>query len=167
MADIKIVDPVVENWFQWRLPKRKPTSTEIIHHTIAFLTGTPGYRIQLRAQIDRLHGDIYFSVRLLKGPFDHLLTWPCQQAFAVRLGSKTEPDPKYSWRVPKAGGWGDRVLTKPRGRRDNIFSDWHGPFEISGLLVRKHIGLEFVPCEWYVVYWVVCPTRHVHGLNFP
>lgn len=144
LTSLKLSDPVVHNWFQWKLPKRKETATEIIYHSIVFLTGNPGYRAQLRAQIDRLHGDIYFSIRLIKGVFDNQLTWPFPVKFVIRVTSNSDPNPEYSWTIPKGETW-TTTMIKPTKKKEKIFSEWIGPFDITNFLERKHISLEFMP----------------------
>ena len=125
---------------EWVIRKRKPTSTEITHHCGIFYTSTPGYRVQFRAQIDRLHGDIYFSVRIMPGIFDERLTWPCQQKFNIKLSHKMRVTGIEDWYVPSSQ-W-RHVLSRAINKKDDVFSEWVGPFNISHYINANRLCLD-------------------------
>lgn len=138
----RLTDRLLVRSMEWPIRKRKPTATEIIYHSGTFFTGKPGYRAQLRAQIDRLHGDVYFSVRILQGLFDDVLSWPCQLKFCIKLSEKMKCLNAEDWVVPPTPTW-RRSLTKPTAKKDDVFSEWCGPFNISNFLICKKLIFEF------------------------
>jgi len=142
-----IKEPVlIESPLEWAIRKQNPTSVLTIQHGRIFYTSTPGYRIQFRAQIDQMHGDLYFSVRILKGVFDDQLKWPMQEEFKICLSDRTnKSESKEFWSLPVKGSWGKNVR-KPTGKLDKVVSDWNGPFDISRYLERETIYLLIKYC---------------------
>ena len=132
---------------EWPIRNRKPTATEIIYHSGTFYTTNPGYRVQFRAQIDRLHGDVYFSVRILQGWFDDHLPWPFALKFCMSVSRKTKncfaPE---EWIIPSAPCW-KREMDKPANKKEDVFSEWCGPFNISAFVGIKTLVFEFSLAE--------------------
>ena len=131
---------------EWRLRKRDMTKTEIIQHSGTFYTDKPGYRVQLKSQLDRLHGDIYFSVRILQGLFDETIEWPFQKKFRISISDKMKGHSKESWIIPLNGVW-IKELSKPTVKKDAIVSEWKGPFNISQYLDAKTIFFDVSMCN--------------------
>ena len=111
-------------------------------HGRVFFTDIPGYRLQFRADMDRLHGDCYFSVRVMKGPFDDQLCWPCKEKFKICvLDTKSRPDPNYEWIIPSSGIW-KTPLRKVVNKGDHVHSEWIGPFDTSHFITRNTFKLQ-------------------------
>ncbi|XP_002160568.1 uncharacterized protein LOC100200872 [Hydra vulgaris] len=125
---------------EWRIKKRDITKTEIIQHSGTFYTDNRGYRVQLKSQVDRLHGDIYFSVRILQGLFDENLDWPFQKKFCISVSDKMKSSNRESWIIPQNGIW-IKALNKATVKKDSIVSEWKGPFNISQYLEARTIIL--------------------------
>ena len=95
-----------------------------------FYTGTPGYRLQLYANIDRQEKDIFFCLRVLKGAYDEDLEWPCRQGISIKLSKKMQSTGIKCCFIPEK-----EVLKRPKSKNDKIYTKWIGPFNISHYLV--------------------------------
>lgn len=127
---------------EWVLRKQKETSVVVVQHSGTYYTGNPGYRVQFRAQIDRMHGDVYFSVRILKGMFDDYITWPFSERFQISLSSKTNKGTSdVVWDVPAADKYQQKIR-KPVGKKDVVYTEWNGPFDMSKYIERKNVVLQ-------------------------
>lgn len=129
---------------EWVLRKQKETSVVVVQHSGTYYTGKPGYRVQFRAQIDRLHGDVYFSVRILKGIFDEYLPWPFFERFRISLSDKTNKGTSsIAWNIPAIDAEKYTQETrKPVGKKDNVYTEWLGPFDISKFIDKKKMIME-------------------------
>lgn len=135
----KISEPILQDSIEWSLRKRNPTVTEILFHSGTFYAGKPGYRVQLRAQIDRLHGDIYFSVRVFQGLFDDYMSWPFKQKFCIKLSSKMKIKDREDWILPsKEGDWKRKLGKESRKKKVNL-TEAIGPFNITKFLDSKKL----------------------------
>lgn len=99
-----------------------------------FYTGTPGYRLQVLAKIDRREGEICFCLRILKGVYDESLEWPCQQGISIKVSEKMQSTGVEYWFIPEKG-----VLTKPKSRCDKVYTEWFGPFNLRRYLNSKNL----------------------------
>ena len=142
VIDVELKDRVLGGCMEWPIRYRNPTSIDIMYHSGTFFTGNPGYRCQLRAQIDRLHGDVYFAVRILKGIFDDVLKWPCQEGFCIKLSEKMKSTMVKEWRILPCKKW-KNITGRPLSKNDNIVTEWTGPFDISKFIEAKLLVFEF------------------------
>lgn len=129
----------------WAIRKhfKTETATKSIQHGQVFFSDTPGYRLQIRAEIDRLHGDIYFSVRVMKGLFDDQINWPCNEKFRICiLDTKGRPDPDKQWILPDTDTSWNRPLRKVANKGDQVHSEWIGPFNISNFITKNVFKLQ-------------------------
>ena len=99
-----------------------------------FCSGTPGYRLQVLAKIDRQEGEIFFCLRILKGVYDESLEWPCQQGISIKFSEKMQSTEIEYWFIPEDG-----VLTKPKSRCDKVYTKWLGPFNLSCSIKSKDL----------------------------
>ena len=97
-----------------------------------FYTGTPGYRLQVLAKIGQIEGNIFFCLRVLKGVNDEDLSWPCQQGIIIKTSKKMKPTGMECLLIPEKN-----VLTKPRSRKEKVYTEWSGPFSLSQYLKRE------------------------------
>lgn len=146
MSNEMINDPVLsEAPLIWAIRKhfKTETATKNIQHGRVFFSKTPGYRLQFRAEIDRLHGDIYFSVRVMKGIFDDQISWPCDEKFHICiLDTKGRPDPDNQWILPDSDASWNRTLRKVANKGDQVHSEWIGPFNISHFIAKNVFKLQ-------------------------
>ena len=84
----EIRDAILSDKIEWMIrANAKPVKdfTSKSYQSRVFYTGTPGYRLQLWAQINRQEGEMFFRIRVLKGVYDKDLDWPCQQVICIKL----------------------------------------------------------------------------------
>lgn len=130
----------------WAIRRHSASAVLPIQHGGTFYTNTPGYRLQFRCQIDRLHGDIYFCVRMLQGVFDDQLDWPFAEKFKIRISDRKKTTGVQDWFVPGDTGWGrEKPLARAVGKRQTVLSGWFGPFDVSRYLERELFHLEISP----------------------
>ena len=91
-----------------------------------FYTGTPGYRLQLYAKVNRQEGEFFFCLRVLKGVYDKDLKWPCQQGICIKLSEKMQPTGIEYRFIPEKG-----VLKRPKNKNDKVHTKYLGPFNLS------------------------------------
>jgi len=142
-------DKVLSNGkMEWLIRKKDPHCTSMLYHSGVFYTSQSGYRLQLNARMERLHGDAYFRVRVMKGLFDSNLTWPLAGRMRIVISQKTtKSDGCTSYEFPNGeSGWGTE-LVRPKRKREDVFSDWFGPFGVSQYMDARKFILEctFIP----------------------
>ena len=91
-----------------------------------FYTGTPGYRLQLWAKINRQEREIFFCLRVLKGVSDKDFEWPCQQAICIKLSEKMQPTGIEYWFIREKD-----ALKRPESKKDKVHTKYLGPFSLS------------------------------------
>ena len=109
-------------------PKKVFTS-ERSYPSSVFYTGTPGYRLQLYAKVNRQKRMIFFCLRVLKGVYDNELEWPCEQELCIKLSEKMQSTGIEYWFIPEKD-----VLKRPNSKNDKVHTEWLGPFNLSHYL---------------------------------
>lgn len=137
----EITEPVHNGEFEWTIRPHRPNNTSFVYHSGVFYTGTPGYRMQLKAEFDRLHGDVYLAVRVMRGKFDNSLLWPLNGRINIQIGRSGQcrksflfPEHANDWKCPHNG-----VLYKPTSKKEIVISGFHGPFSVSQFMKQKYL----------------------------
>lgn len=104
------------------------------YQSCVFYTGTPGYRLQLHANIGRREREVFFCLRVLKGAYDDDLEWPYQQGISIKSSKKMQPTGIEYCFIPEKD-----VLKRPKSEDDKIHTKWIGPFNLSHYLGIKDL----------------------------
>ena len=125
---------IISDKIQWTFPRKAAPMKDNSHQSTAFYTGTPGYRLQVLAKTDQTAEEIFFCLRVLKGVHDEDLNWPCQQAIIIKASKKMKPT-GMEWRlIPEKN-----ALIKPKKRKEKVYTEWLGPFNLSLYLKRENL----------------------------
>ena len=119
-------DTVLNNKTEWVIRRNVTPREDNSYQSPVFYTGTPGYRLQILAKIDREEGEIFFSLRVLKGVYDEYVNWPCQQGISIKVSQKMQSSGGQCRFVPE-----EDVLTKPMSKSDKVYTKWFGPFVLG------------------------------------
>ena len=111
---------------EWVIRRNVTSREDNSYQSRVFYTGTPGYRLQILAKIDREEGEIFFSLRVLKGVYDEHLNWPCQQGISIKVSQKMQSSGGQCRFFPE-----EDVLTKPMCKSDKVYTKWFGPFVLG------------------------------------
>ena len=130
----KIRDVILRDKIEWVIRCNVAPMKDQSYQSSVFYTGTPGYRLQLLAKIDRPEEEIFFCLKVLKGVYDEKLNWPCQQGISIKTSKKMQSTRIEYWFIPEKD-----VLTKPKNKSDKVYTQWLGPFHLSNLNSEKLI----------------------------
>ena len=130
-------DIIINDKIQWTFPRKAAPMKDNSHQSSAFYTGTPGYRLQVFAKFDQTGGEIFFCLRVLKGVHDEELNWPCQQGIIIKASKKMTPTGMECRLIPEKN-----VLTKPKKRKEKVYTEWFGPFSLSLYLKREKLTFD-------------------------
>ena len=108
------------------------------YQSCVFYTGTPDYRLQLHANIDRREREIFFCIRVLKVAYNEDLEWPCRQGISIKSSENMEPTGIEYWFIPEKD-----VLERPNSEKDKIHTRWIGPFNLS-----HYLSIEFLTFDY-------------------
>ena len=122
-------DAILSDKIEWVIRRNVTPWEDISYQSRVFYTGTPGYRFQVLAKIDRPEGEIFFSLRVLKGVYDENLEWPCQQGISIKVSQKMQSTSVECWFIPE-----EDVLTKPMSKKDKVYTKWFGPLNLGHYL---------------------------------
>ena len=125
----EIRDAILSDKIEWMIrANAKPVKdfTSKSYQSRVFYTGTPGYRLQLWAQINRQEGEMFFRIRVLKGVYDKDLDWPCQQVICIKLSEKMQPTEIEYWLIREKD-----ALKRPKSKNDKVHTKYLGPFSLS------------------------------------
>ena len=144
MEKEEIRDAILSDKIEWIIrfdakPSKCFLSRESYQSRV-FYTGTPGYRLELYANIDQQEREIFFCLRVLKGAYDKDLEWPCRQEISIRPFEKMQPTGiEYSF-IPEKD-----VLKRPKSKKDKIHTTWIGPFNLS-----QYLGIDKLIFDIYL-----------------
>ena len=126
-------DTMLSDKIEWMIRcDTKPVTgflSKKFYQSRVFYSGTPGYRLQLYANIDRQEAEIFFCLRVLKGAYDEDLEWPCQQRIRIKSSEKM-----HSNRIEYCFTPENDALKRPKIKNDKIYTKWIGPFNLSHYL---------------------------------
>ena len=126
----EIRDAILSDKIEWMIrANAKPVkdfTSKKSYQSRVFYTGTPGYRLQLWAQINLQEGEMFFRIRVLKGVYDKDLDWPCQQAICIKLSEKMQPTGIEYWLIREKD-----ALKRPKSKNDKVHTKYIGPFSLS------------------------------------
>ena len=130
----KYKEIIISDKIQWVFPRKAAPVKDNSYQSNVFYTGTPGYRLQVLAKIDQNGGKIFFCLRVLKGIHDENLNWPCQQAIIIKASQKMKPTRINCQFIPEKN-----MLTKPKSRKEKVYTEWLGPFSLRQYLKRGNL----------------------------
>ena len=126
-------DTMLSDKIEWMIrcdvKPAKGVLSKNFYQSRVFYTGTPGYRLQLYANIARQETEIFFCLRVLKGAYDKDLEWPCKQGISIKSSEKTHSNGIEYCFIPEKD-----VLKRPKSKNDKIYTKWIGPFNLSHYL---------------------------------
>ena len=130
MKNQEIRDAILSDKIEWMIRANAKPVKDVIskksYQSRVFYTGTPGYRLQLCAKINRQEGEIFFCLRVLKGVYDKDLEWPYQEAICIKLSEKMQPTGIEYWFIREKD-----VLKRPKSKKDKVHTKYLGPFSLS------------------------------------
>ena len=140
----EIKDTMLNNKIEWVISRDvKPVKSFLSkksYQSCVFYTGTPGYRLQLHANIDRREREIFFCLRVLKGSYDEDLEWPCRQGISIKSSGNMQPTGIEYWFIPEKD-----VLKRPNSEKDKIHTRWIGPFNLG-----HYLSIELLTFDIYL-----------------
>ena len=116
-------DTILNDKIEWKIRKKTEPVGDNAYQSRVFYSGKPGYRLQLRAKIDRPKGKMFLCLRVLKGVYDELLEWPCRQGITIKISDKMQTASAEYCFIPEKD-----ALNKPINKLDNICTSWAGPY---------------------------------------
>ena len=130
----KYKEIIISDKIQWAFPRKAAPMKDNSYRSNVFYTGTPGYRLQVLAKIDQIGGEIFFCLRVLRGIHDEDLNWPCQQGIIIKASQKMKQTGINCRFIPEKN-----VLTKPKSRKEKVYTEWLGPFSLRQYLKRENL----------------------------
>ena len=120
---------ILSDKIEWVIRRNVAPREDNSYQSRVFYTGTPGYRFQVLVKINRLEGEIFFSLRVLKGVYNENLKWPCQQGICIKVSKKMQSTGVECWFIHEKD-----VLRKPTSKSDKVYTTWLGPFNLGHYL---------------------------------
>ena len=130
----EVKDTILNDKIEWKIRKKTEPVGDNAYQSRVFYSGKPGYRLQLRAKIDRPKGKMFLCLRVLKGVYDELLEWPCRQGITIKISDKMQTASAEYCFIPEKD-----ALNKPIDKVDNICTSWAGPYNIRQYMDAENL----------------------------
>lgn len=113
----KIRVVILSDKIGWVIPCNATPKKDQSYQSSVFYTGTPGYRLQLLAKIDRPEGEFFYCLKVLNGVYNENFNWPCKQGISIKTSEKIQSNKIEYWFIPEKD-----AVTKPRNKSDKVYT---------------------------------------------